>query len=245
MDAPEDLDKRAGTIRGMFARAAPRYDLLNHLLSGNLDRLWRRRALGALGLPPGARVLDLASGTGDLALGLSARGLAPVGADFCFEMMAFGRGKVRRSPRPFPFVTADALDLPFRDGAFDGLTIAFGVRNFEDLPRGLREMARVVRPGGRIAILEFPPPPRGLFGLVFRTYLTRILPRIGALLSPNGSAYSYLPASVEGFLDPAGLAAAMERAGLGPVRWELLTFGTVALHLGTKREPLAAKAAVR
>jgi len=229
------LDKRSHAIRGMFAAAAPRYDLLNHLLSGNLDRLWRRRAIAAIGLPPGSRVLDLATGTADLALGLDSQGYRPAGADFCFEMLALGRRKMRALRRPVPLSCADALALPFRDGSFDGLTIGFGVRNFEDLHLGLLEMARVLRPGGRVAILEFPPPPPGLWGAMLRFYITRLLPRIGALVSPIGSAYDYLPASMIEFLSPERLAERLSAAGFEDVRWETLTLGTAALHTATKR----------
>jgi demethylmenaquinone methyltransferase/2-methoxy-6-polyprenyl-1,4-benzoquinol methylase len=230
------LDKRREAIQAMFATAAPRYDLLNHLLSGNLDRIWRRRAVASLALPTESRILDLATGTGDLAFALGNGGFRAVGADFCFEMLAIGRRKARRRTRlPLPLLAADALHLPFRSGSFDGLTIGFGVRNFEDLPRGLAEMSRVLRPGGRLAILEFPPPPKGPFGILLRFYLTRVLPTIGSLLSPNGAAYSYLPASVEGFASPEELAKRMAEAGLADVRYELLTFGTAALHLATKR----------
>jgi len=216
----------------MFAAIAPRYDLLNHLLSFNLDRLWRRRAVRSLGLPSGARVLDFASGTGDLALALARAGLRPVGADFCFDMLALARRK--EGSASARWVTADALAAPISDQVFDGVTVAFGVRNFEDLDRGLGELHRVLRPGGRIAILEFPPPPPGPFGRIFRFYLRSILPRIGALLSPRAGAYVYLPRSMETFLSPTALAESLARAGFDEIEWSLLTGGAVALHTATR-----------
>jgi demethylmenaquinone methyltransferase/2-methoxy-6-polyprenyl-1,4-benzoquinol methylase len=220
----------------MFTQIAPRYDLLNHVLSLNLDRRWRRQAVAQLGWErlPSGRYLDLCSGTLDLAATLGDRpGFTGqvVGADFVLPMLGLGRHKSARV-RP---VNADALELPFPTASFDGATVGFGVRNLADLDRGLVEAARVIRPGGRFVILEFTTPPhqpmRGAYFLYFR----QVLPLIGRLVSKHSDAYTYLPESVLTFPEPAALGARMEAAGFSDVRWQLLLGGICAIHVGTRR----------
>lgn len=230
--SPEEKAKR---VRRMFSEIAPRYDLLNRLLSFGADLRWRRRAVGlALERRP-ARILDLATGTGDLALLLkqTAPGAEVVGADFAPPMLELARKKARERGLAVRFLEADALALPFPEGAFDAITIAFGFRNFADYRRALGELHRVLAPGGRLVILEFPPPPKGAFGLVYRVYFQRFLPLLGGLISGNFGAYRYLPESVEAFPPPEALKALMEEAGFS-VRYELLTFGVAAIHVGDK-----------
>jgi len=226
-------EEKATRVRRMFSEIAPRYDLLNRLLSLGADLRWRRRAV-ALALEKGPRrILDLATGTGDLALLLKAS--APeaevVGADFAPPMLEIARKKASARGLSVAFQEADALALPFPDGSFDAVTIAFGFRNFADYRKALAELRRVLAPGGRLVILEFPPPPKGAFGLVYRVYFQRVLPFLGGLISGSFGAYRYLPESVEAFPPPEALKALMEEAGFS-VRYELLTFGVAAVHVG-------------
>jgi demethylmenaquinone methyltransferase/2-methoxy-6-polyprenyl-1,4-benzoquinol methylase len=223
-------------VRAMFTAIAPRYDLLNHVLSLNIDRRWRRKAVARLGWGrvPAGRYLDVCAGTLDLAATLGQQpGFAGrvIGADFVLPMLS--RGKMK-STRVWP-VNADALELPFPDRSFDGATVGFGVRNLADLDAGLAEAARVLRPGARFVILEFSTPPsqplRGLYFFYFR----RILPLIGRLVSRHGDAYSYLPESVLAFPEPDALAARMRAQGFHQVEYTVLLGGICAIHVGTKR----------
>ncbi|MBZ9750466.1 bifunctional demethylmenaquinone methyltransferase/2-methoxy-6-polyprenyl-1,4-benzoquinol methylase UbiE [Deinococcus sp. HMF7604] len=230
-----DKQERGQDVQAMFASIAPRYDLLNRVLSLGVDRGWRRAAAQeALALSP-ARVLDVATGTADFALELKTR--APqaevVGSDFVPEMLAIGRQKATARHLQVSLEEGDALNLPYPDGSFDAVTCAFGFRNFADYERGLSEFWRVLAPGGRAVILEFPPPGPGLFGAAFRFYFQHLLPRIGGLVSGNAAAYTYLPASVLAFPDPQHLERLMQATGFR-TRHRLLTFGIAAIHVGDK-----------
>jgi demethylmenaquinone methyltransferase/2-methoxy-6-polyprenyl-1,4-benzoquinol methylase len=225
-------------VQAMFDAIAPRYDVLNRVLSARVDVSWRRAAVRALGLSPGARpgprVLDLATGTGDLLLeAIRAGAASSVGGDLSFGMLRHAHPKLRSAHVVSARVAQlDAEALPLREEVFDGVTIAFGIRNVADRLQALREMRRVARPGARIVVLEFHEP-RGPFGHAFRFYFSRILPRIGAALSGNASAYGYLPASVRRFMPPHEFADLMTRAGLKGVSSRPLTFGVAWLHVGT------------
>ena len=233
---PADEDK-AAHVRRMFSSIAPRYDLLNHLLSLNIDRLWRRWAVNRVRWDdhPTGIFLDNCAGTLDLASELAARAGfrgRVVGSDFTHAMLEQGLHKVRRLPvNP---VCADALALPYADETFSGATVGFGVRNLADLDAGLQEMARVLRSGTRVVILEFTTPGWQPFRALYLSYFLKILPLIGRVVSKHGSAYSYLPESVLRFPEPPELAARMERAGFERVGWKRLTGGIVALHWGEK-----------
>ena len=221
----------------MFASIAPRYDLLNRLLSGGSDVAWRRKAAALLAIRPGERLLDLCSGTGDLALqfhrtcGGTARIVA---ADFTFEMLALGQKKIRSASAPIPEATADGLRLPFASGTFDGMAAAFGVRNFEDLDRGLAEAHRVLKPGGRFLILEFAPEPVGPLRPFVTFYLNHVLPFVGGLISRDGGAYRYLPESMSRWPAPEVLAGKLKDAGFAEVELHPLSFGIAVIHLARK-----------
>jgi demethylmenaquinone methyltransferase / 2-methoxy-6-polyprenyl-1,4-benzoquinol methylase len=236
-------------VREMFTRIAPRYDLLNHLLSLQLDRLWRARVakrLRPILQSPDSVVLDLCCGTGDLALGLSRMGpVRIIGADFSHSMLVCARAKIARSqrvpshsgltaPPPLPLLEADALRLPFASSSFDLVTSAFGFRNLANYEVGLREIQRVLKPGGTIAILEFTEPPSGMLGSLYRWYFSEVLPRIGGLISGDPAAYTYLPKSVARFFRPPELASLMTAAGYQSVDYRVWTLGTVALHIGVR-----------
>jgi demethylmenaquinone methyltransferase/2-methoxy-6-polyprenyl-1,4-benzoquinol methylase len=238
--APSLLDKRETRIRRMFGDIAPRYDLLNHLLSLNVDRYWRWRTT-RLAPPEGAApILDLCTGTGDLALAYdrAAGGQSTIiGADFCHEMLirAEQKTKRRQAGDRIRFLEADAQQLPFADGQFQITTVAFGLRNVTDTDLGLAEIARVTRAGGKVAILEFSQPRGRLFGPLFRFYSNSVLPFIGQLVSRSkDDAYRYLPASVREFPDGEALADRLRCHGLIEVRWYPFTFGIATLYLGTK-----------
>lgn len=221
----------------MFAGIAGRYDLLNHLLSGNVDKRWRRLVARSLqpSLVEGARVLDVACGTGDLSLVLATAGAAEVvGLDFCRPMLEIARRKAEAGPCRVPFVEGDALRLPFADETFDAVTIAFGLRNLAGLKEGLGELRRILRPGGRVAVLEFSSPVLPGFRALFRFYFTRVLPRIGGLVSGSRGAYEYLPDSVSRFPDQKRLAEMMRETGFEEVGYRNLTGGIAALHTGTR-----------
>jgi demethylmenaquinone methyltransferase / 2-methoxy-6-polyprenyl-1,4-benzoquinol methylase len=232
------VDKSAARVRRMFGEIAPRYDLLNHLLSFNADRYWRwqtvRRAV-PLGDGP---ILDLCTGTGDLALAYARRTNAPiVAADFCHEMLVIGQKKAAaaRLADRVRFVEADAERLPFADSTFQLVSVAFGLRNVTNTDRGLSEMARVCRPAGKVAVLEFSRPRRWPLSSLYRWYFRAVLPRIGQTLARNSSsAYQYLPQSVGEFPVYEQLAARMESAGLEQVTYVPLTFGVATLYIGYK-----------
>jgi demethylmenaquinone methyltransferase / 2-methoxy-6-polyprenyl-1,4-benzoquinol methylase len=223
-------------VRAMFDRIAGRYDLLNHLLSAGVDVLWRRRALDALELRPPARVLDLCTGTGDLLIEALRREplLRGVGIDLSREMLARGAGKLRARglASRSALAAAAAEQLPFRGDAFDAACVAFGVRNVADIGAALRELRRVLRPGGRLLVLEFSEPA-GLLAPVFRLYFRFLLPRLAGLLS-DGPAYAYLPASVARFPSLEAFAGLMREAGFGSVAWRRLSGGIASVHQGTK-----------
>ena len=215
-------------VRAMFDRIAPVYDLMNRVMTAGLDGRWRRLAAEAV-VRPGDRVLDACCGTGDLALAAERAGGRVVGLDFSERMLERAR---RKSPS-VEWVRGDLLELPFEDASFDAATVGFGVRNVADLERSLRELRRVLRPSGRLGILEITTP-RGPLRLFYRLWFDAIVPLLGKLLR-GGSAYTYLPASVRRFPGPKELAALLERAGFGGVSFRLLAGGIVALHTGTAR----------
>jgi demethylmenaquinone methyltransferase / 2-methoxy-6-polyprenyl-1,4-benzoquinol methylase len=222
-------------VRAMFDRIAGVYDLLNSVMTAGLHHRWRERAADLARVGPGSRVLDVATGTGDLAIEL-ARRVAPdgqvVGSDFSEAMLARARGKLKPAGADLRFEWGDALALPFEDGTFDAATVGFGARNFSDLARGLAEMVRVVRPGGRVVVLEFTSPTRAPLSLFYRLWFDRIVPLLGALAG-DSDAYTYLPNSVKRFPAPAGLAVELERAGLRQIKYLLTAGGIVVIHLGT------------
>ena len=230
-------DEHARRVHALFAGIAGRYDLLNHLLSGNVDKRWRRqvgRSLQPL-LVEGARVLDVACGTGDLSLVLARAGEARVvGLDFCRPMLEVARRKAEADPRQVPSVDGDALRLPRADETFDVVPIAVGLRNLAGIAEGLRELRRILRPGGRVAVLEFSSPVVPGFRALFRFYFTRVLPRIGGMLSGSRRAYEYLPDSVSRFPDQERLAGLMREAGFEGVSYRNLTGGIAALHTGAR-----------
>ena len=235
-----DEGEAAQQLRDMFGRIAPSYDFLNHLLSFSLDRVWRRRTAERFRhilARADARVLDLCCGTGDLTLALERAGQATVfGSDFAHPMLVRANQKAERAAAPAGvYAEADALQLPFANGNFDLATIAFGFRNLAHYERGLREVYRVLRRGGEVGILEFAEPRGVVWGNLYRFYFTKIVPRLGRAISGDAVAYSYLPDSVGKFPSAEELAAMMSRAGFVAVRYELWTFGSVALH--TARRP--------
>lgn len=224
-------------MRRIFSEIAPRYDLLNHVLSLNIDRRWRGKAVARLEweASPGGTYLDACAGTFDLALELAARpGFEGrvVASDFARPMLVEGLEKLQ--DRPVDPICGDSLRLPFPDGTFHGVTVGFGVRNLADLERGLAEFHRVLRPGGRLVILEFTVPPNRLMRALYMLYFTRILPVVGRVVSGHPWAYTYLPESVKEFPGPDELAELMSRVGLREVGYDLLTFGIAALHRGTR-----------
>ena len=226
----------AGRVRDMFSAIASRYDLLNHLLSGNVDKRWRRivanRVREKLSSSNKARVLDVACGTGDLSLTLfETTGAGVVGTDFCRPMLAIAADKLAGRVR---LIEGDALDLPFRDGTFDVATIAFGLRNLSNVENGLKELSRVLKPGGWVAVLEFSRPVNPVLRPLFNMYFRKLLPWMGGLISGSLSAYTYLPASVQKFPDQSELSLLMEQTGFDQVNYENLTGGIAALHMGRR-----------
>lgn len=219
----------ASTIRRMFAGVAPRYDLLNHVLSLGIDRRWRCEVVSSLSLESGDRVLDVCCGTGDLALEIAPRARCAA-CDFTWEMLTRAQEKSTRAGAPIRLAAADALRLPFPSGAFDAATVGFGVRNLEDLGAGLRELRRVLRPGGVLAILEFSQPTHPLLRGLYRFYLHGLLPVVGRVLSKRQGAYRYLADSIAGFPDPETLCRFLVDAGFRDASYRQLTGGIVAIH---------------
>jgi demethylmenaquinone methyltransferase / 2-methoxy-6-polyprenyl-1,4-benzoquinol methylase len=230
-------ETKATEVRRMFGAIAPRYDLLNHLLSANRDRAWRRRAVDRLleGSPRDGVYLDACAGTFDLSVELADRAAfngTVLGFDFAYPMLDAGRGKLKG--RGIAPACADALRLPLPDSSVDGAMVAFGVRNLAGLEAGLREFGRVIRPGGRLVVLEFMTPHWQPFRALYLFYFRRVLPLVGRLVSRHGSAYTYLPESVLKFPEPNELSRHMERAGFSDVTWEAMTGGIVAVHRATR-----------
>jgi demethylmenaquinone methyltransferase/2-methoxy-6-polyprenyl-1,4-benzoquinol methylase len=228
----------------MFGSIAARYDLLNHLLSANIDKRWRRRVAralhGALATPSSkhqgkTRILDVACGTGDLSFTLFESGEAQiVGIDFCRPMLDIASSKASKRGFDVPFIEGDALSLPFLDRSFEGATIAFGLRNLASLEAGFAELFRVLKPGGKIFVLEFSKPTAPVLRSVFRIYFTKVLPVFGGLISGSKSAYEYLPESVSRFPDQQELSLLMKRSGFEEVTFQNLSGGIAALHLGMR-----------
>lgn len=222
----------------MFVGIAGRYDLLNHLLSGNADRRWRRLVAKKLQSALAGKdscALDVACGTGDLSMAIAAAtGARVIGTDFCRPMLEIAARKALQTMSSIPYVEGDALRLPFADNAFDAVSIAFGLRNLASVEGGLRELLRVLKPGGRAAVLEFSKPVVPGFSSLFQFYFTRVLPRIGGLVSGSQGAYEYLPDSVSRFPDQKRLARLMSEAGFEEVEYQNLTCGIAALHMGTR-----------
>lgn len=239
----DEASTKRAYVRRMFSEIAPRYDLLNHLLSLNIDRAWRAEAIGALewGRFPQGVFLDLCAGTLDVAVKLAAqqgfRGLV-VASDFAVPMLQTAQSKARG--RPIASVAADALMLPLIKESIDGSIVAFGARNLANLDAGLAEVLRVLRPGGRFVILEFSTPHNPIVRGLYRTYFHYVLPVIGRLVSGHRTAYRYLPTSVASFPSERELAERLTRAGFVNVRWRSLTFGIAAIHVADK--PLAPRA---
>jgi demethylmenaquinone methyltransferase / 2-methoxy-6-polyprenyl-1,4-benzoquinol methylase len=225
-------------VRAMFDRIAVLYDRMNTFMTAGLHHEWRRRAATLAALGPGDRALDVATGTGDLAFELASR-VAPngevIGVDFAERMLDLARAKAAASepPASVRFQTGNALALDFDDGEFDAATVGFGARNFSDLERGMSEMARVVRPGGRVVVLEITTPRRPPLSTFFRIWFDRVVPALGRIA--DAQAYSYLPSSVRRFPGPDELAAVMSRSGLHEIRYVLTAGGIIALHVGVVR----------
>ncbi|OGL09481.1 MAG: hypothetical protein A3F92_12230 [Candidatus Rokubacteria bacterium RIFCSPLOWO2_12_FULL_71_22] len=229
------MTTKAEAVRAMFTRIARRYDLMNSLMTGGRHHAWRAAVARAAATAPAGPVLDLATGTADLALAL--RAAAPerlvVGADFSEGMLREGRAKLAaRGEGRVALLAADALALPFRDGAFACVMSAFLLRNLEDLERGLAEMRRVTRPGGRVVTLDIVRPAVPVWGALFGLYFHRVVPAIGALVAGDRHAYTYLPQSVERFVTPAQLGTLLEKVGLRDVSRRSHGLGTIALHVG-------------
>lgn len=232
-----DPDKHAA-VQTMFGRIAGRYDLMNRLMTGGLDGLWRRRTAHEAATPDGGFALDVGTGTGDLAFALarSAAGARVVGIDYTAPMLARAPGKAARAHLAdrSAWARADGHRLPFADGTFDSVSSAFVLRNFSDLDGAYREMARVVRPGGRVVALEICPPTSAFWRVAFQLYFNRVIPLLGRVISGDGGAYRYLPASAAAFLTPSGVAERMRLGGLTALAPRRLMGGALAIHIGVK-----------
>ena len=225
----------------MFGNIASRYDLLNHLLSGNIDKRWRRRVGKTLyaTLPVQSDrtslILDVACGTGDLSLELFEKGEARIiGIDFCRPMLQIAKSKAHRKGCPIPFIEGDALELPFADRTFEAATIAFGLRNLSSVEAGVNELLRVLKPGGKLFVLEFSKPGMPILRSLFKVYFTKVLPVFGGLISGSRGAYEYLPDSVSHFPDQQKLASIMSDAGFADVSFQNFSGGIAALHVGKR-----------
>jgi demethylmenaquinone methyltransferase / 2-methoxy-6-polyprenyl-1,4-benzoquinol methylase len=216
-------------VQAMFDRIARVYDLMNSVMTAGLHHRWRARAADLSQVGPGARALDVATGTGDLAIELARRGADVTGLDFSDPMLELAR---RKAPG-IGWVQGNALELPYDDGEFDAVTVGFGARNFSDLGRGLAEMARVAKPGGRVVILEITTPQKPPLSWFFRLWFDRVVPALGRVAG-DSDAYTYLPSSVRRFPGPHELAGEMARVGLEEVRWLLTAGGIIAVHAGTR-----------
>ncbi|MEM1224326.1 MAG: bifunctional demethylmenaquinone methyltransferase/2-methoxy-6-polyprenyl-1,4-benzoquinol methylase UbiE [Planctomycetota bacterium] len=247
MPTTEPLDKSGQRVREMFRQIAPRYDTMNHLLSLNIDKWWRKKAVAALRLSGDAPVLDLCCGTGDLAFAIAEAAPSSVqviGSDFCNAMLQIACDKESRlagnSPnrKRIPFLEADSMALPFASGRFQAVTVAFGLRNVAETQVGLTEMARVCKPGGQVMVLEFSSPTLPVLRQLYGFYFRSVLPRVGQWMARNDkSAYEYLPESVGQFPCGQQLADRMAQAGLVDVRFMPLTLGVATIYVGTKPDP--------
>jgi len=231
---PKDAS-RGPKVRAMFAGIARRYDLLNRIISGGRDQAWRRRTVKMAQLKGTESVLDVCCGTGDLALMFARNGASRViASDFTPEMLVLAAAKAAKAGITLPLLAADALSLPFPDASFDVVSVGYGVRNFQDIDAGLRELARVLKPGGRLAILECTPA-RGLIGRFANWYINRLVPWLGnRLTGSNDRAYSYLADSIQLFPDAEALKQRLQQAGFPEVRFRKLNLGTMAVHVGTR-----------
>ena len=232
-----DSEQFASDVRGMFDRIAGVYDVMNSAMTAGLHHQWRQRAVDRAEVGPGSDVLDLCCGTGDLAFELRRRIGADgrvVGSDFSEPMLELARRKSGELGLPVEFGWADALELPYGDASFDAVTIGFGARNLADLPRGLSEMARVLRPGGRLVILEITRPQREPLASFYSVWFDRLVPMIGSIAG-DADAYSYLPNSVRSFPEPEELAGLIDAAGFERIRWLLLAGGIIAIHSGVRK----------
>lgn len=236
------VDKSADKVRRMFAQIAPRYDLMNHVLSLNIDKTWRKRTLKQLDLTDSAPVLDVCTGTGDLAISIATQASGRffvIGTDFCLPMLEIARQKQSRLDPNLGlvnFIEADTQNLPFPANTFQAVTVAFGIRNVSDTMNGLQEMVRVCRPGGQVAILEFSRPTLPVLKQIYDGYFRWILPSIGQAMARNSeSAYKYLPESVRQFPSGHAMVEMLERVGLQNVRLWPMTFGVATLYIGKKK----------
>lgn len=226
--------RRADQVRALFRTIARRYDLINDLQSLGLHRRWKRRLVRLAQLGPGQRALDVCCGTGDVALALARTGAQVTGLDFSPEMLAVARRRARALPAPVDFVQGDALALPFADATFDAVTLSYGLRNLADFAAGLAEMARVLRPGGRLVVLDFGKPARPVWRAMYFAYLRAVVPLFGWVFAGRADAYAYILESLRHYPDPAGVAELLRRQGLEHVRVIELLGGAMVLHRAEK-----------